>query len=205
MKRDFVFWGVILVLLGILLMLSIRESSASQLEEDIAQSMYFRRSSYVETDQRLAQFKEESKQRELIRIREAREKSMKQELALATNRENEEYKDIAENIPTIERGRTTKADILEMMRHPELVMDPSRPYLVAPWRMNQYFRAAGYPYPGKSEKVLGASYFYTEITAPRIGFRRDLLVTINKATKLVDYSRDYLDTGYIQKYYWFVE
>lgn len=205
MKREFLFWVIILALLSILVMLSVREGLASQVEDDITRSMYFRRSAYVETDPSLGQFKEELKQRERQRIRVAREKVMRQEFAEATNRENEDYKEIAKNLATIRRGRTTKADVLEMVEHPKLVSDPSRPYLVAEWRMNQYLRAAGYPCARKTEKILGASYFYTEITEPRIGFRRDLLVTLNKETKLVDYSKDYLDTGYIQRYYWFTE
>jgi len=200
MKSKAVF--MLLSLMALLtFFVSIRLATASQLDEDVAQGMYFKRSAYVETDPKFGAFKEELNKRERDRIREARKERMKKKWVDVTVAENEDFKDIKEYLPTIKRGVTTKGDLLEIIKSPMLVKDPSRPWLVTEWRMKQYLNSSGYPEPGKAQKVMGGRYYFTELSRPRMGVRLDLLATLNKYTKLVDYSHYYLDTGYIQDYW----
>ena len=189
----------------ILIMLSCASGvMASQLEDDIVESMYFRANAYVEKDPKYAEFKEGMKKRERTFDQKLREEKLKTHWIGKTNAENEDFKDVKEDMKTIVRGQTSKDDLIEIIKKPQEVMDPSRPWMVLEWRMQQFLRSGQYPAPADAQKVIAGKYYFTETNLPRMGVRMDVLATVNQNTDLVDCDRYFMDTGYIQKY-WLVD
>jgi len=184
-----------------LVFLDLHQAQAGKLTDDVSQSMYFRRSAYSDTAPAFIKFKEDMKQRERHEIRKMREAKLKKKWLGQTSRENEDFKDIKEQAPLIQRGSTTQEDILEMIKNPVMVKAPLMPWIQAQYRLREYLFFAGYPEPRVMQNVLAGRYYYTEYYLPRMGIRLDLLATLNNYTKFVDYSQNYLDTGYIQKYW----
>ena len=177
-------------------------SAAASIEGDIEQAMYFRRSSYSEPDSNLAQFKENQKKIERTAVKKEHELEQKDRWIAQRFTENEDFKDAKAEMQTFKRGTTTNREVYETLRHPRFVSDPSRPWKIVEWRLNQYLKRENYPAPRKDiEKVVAGRFYYTEYYPPRMGIRLDILATLNKKTRLLDFDHYYFDTGYIQKYW----
>lgn len=189
-----------LVLIAMTMLFDAYQAWASRIDEDVCQSMYFRRSAYTERNPGLAQFKEESRQREKDFIRAERQRKLSNKWKLAVNREDENFVEAKEQIKTIKPGLTTKRDILSIPGMPAYVVDPSRPWRTISWRMREYMKYDGYPAPRDAQKIVSGRYYFAETNLPRMGIRLELLATLNKYTKVVDDSRCYLEPGYILDY-----
>jgi hypothetical protein len=174
----------------------------ANLSDDVSYSLYFRDSAYTETDPKFREFKEDLKKRERKEILLEREEALKKYWLNKTFKENESFKDARSQMQTIERGKTTMHDVKEMFGKPIYARDPSRPWLIVEYRIRDYLYHQNYPEPREDiQKVVANRFYYTEYYIPRMGMRLDVLNTVNKHTKQVDFDRSYFDTGYPQKYW----
>jgi len=191
--------GYIIVI--IFLFSCILQAEASKLDQDVSQSMYFRRSAYSEHDAQFGKFKEEMKLREQARNRQIREERLRKRLAEQVFAENETFKDVKVEMGMIERGSTGLRDVLEIPGMPAYLINPANRWKRMSWNLHDYFHYGSYPLPGDVQKVLAGRYYYTTISPPKNGISLDLLVTVNKYTKRVDYAYGFLDNARIMPYW----
>ena len=195
----------ILILITVILLLMGIQPAISGLTEDVSYSMYFHKSAYAEPNQKFAQFKQELKQRDLNQVKVLRRERLKAKMAELLFRENEEYKTMLKYAPSVYPGNTTSCELLANMNRPVVVSDNCSPWIMGPWRMKVEILLGMYPEPRYVQRVVGSEYFYTPYNLPRPGLRMDFLATLNKETRLVDYSHAYLDVGFDPKYWLFQE
>ena len=191
---------IMAVLVLILVLLSLNTAIAD-LTDDVSQALYFRSSAYIELNPKFAEFKQAMEQRDLMQAREIRSDRMKLKWKNMVYRDNDCYRQISKKMQTIKSGVTTEYDILSMIRKPIIVSDHDVPWIIAPWRLNEQILLGTYPYPRNVEKVLAGGFYYTAVCLPRFRIALDVMPTLNKATGLVDYSRNYLGTGTVPSYW----
>ncbi len=183
--------GISLIFIGNIWMIA----SAQTIREDIVESMYFSRTSVATQiiPERRA-FQDGLNKNEVVLRQEIRQARLLEIFNDLIKREGFSFEDAVTHVEGVIRGLTGEQAVLEWLGTPDEVVDNE----LIPWSLTNgsvvyHINRDSYPEPRAQQKVIARKFFYVSDNGPRKEQSLEVLVTINKATGIVEDCKLYFD------------
>ncbi len=185
---------------GIILSFMTSLAGADTLKDDIAEHMYFRRTSdQTQLTPERKNFQDALNKRDKEMCAGIRSYRLNESLENRMKREGFSFEDAVDEINAgLISGMTTEREAMQWFGKPLEVVDNE----VLPWHMTNgriayHIGKDMYPAPKPHQKIIEKKFYMRENNTPQQGICLEVLLTVNKCSGLVEHYQYYFETGSI--------